>query len=97
MVLDLRRGTKRKEKLLERYGAGIVPPVEASMLRFDHDKLRRCVRSLAERERTVVVMSFFDQQTGADVAGFLGISKANVRVIRHRAIRQRRECIGVAL
>jgi len=97
MLLNLRRGTKRKEKLLERYGTGLVPPGEAPMLHLDHDKLRRCVQSLAERERTVVVMSFFDQQTGADVAGFLGISKANVRVIRHRAIRQRRECMGVAL
>ena len=42
-------------------------------------------------------MSFYDEETGADVAGFLGISEANVRVIRHRAIRQLRECMGVAV
>lgn len=42
-------------------------------------------------------MTFYDEQTGADVAGFLGISEANVRVIRHRAIRQLRDCMGVAI
>jgi DNA-directed RNA polymerase specialized sigma subunit len=35
------------------------------------------VQSLKERERTVVVMTFYDEQTGADVAGFLGLSEAN--------------------
>jgi RNA polymerase sigma-70 factor (ECF subfamily) len=64
---------------------------------LDHDKLTRCVQSLKERERTVVVMSFYDEQTGADVAGFLGVSEANVRVIRHRAIHQLRDCMRVAL
>jgi RNA polymerase sigma-70 factor (ECF subfamily) len=54
------------------------------------------VQSLKERERAVIVMTFYDEQTGADVAGFLGISEANVRVIRHRAIHQLRDCMGVA-
>lgn len=65
------------------------------MPRLDHDLLTHCVQKLKERERSVVVMSFYDEQTGADVACFLGISEANVRVIRHRAIHQLRECIGV--
>jgi RNA polymerase sigma-70 factor (ECF subfamily) len=51
------------------------------------------MQGLRERERTVVVMSFFDEQTGADVAGFLGISESNLRVIRHRAIHELRKCM----
>jgi DNA-directed RNA polymerase specialized sigma24 family protein len=43
----------------------------------------------------VVVLTFYDQQTGADVAQFLGVSEANVRVIRHRAIHHLRDCMGV--
>ena len=39
-------------------------------------------------------MTFFDEQTSADVSGFLGVSEANVRVIRHRAIHQLRDCMG---
>ncbi len=95
-VLDLRRGTQRKERLLERFGADLLSPVQLSMPRLDHDQLTRCVQSLKERERAVVVMTFYDEQTGADVASFLSISEANVRVIRHRAIHLLRECMGTA-
>ena len=95
-VLNLRRGVKRTERLLVRYGAEL-PVAAHPAIKLDHDQLQRCVENLKERERTVVVMSFYDEQTGADVASFLGISEANVRVIRHRAIRQLRECMGVAV
>jgi DNA-directed RNA polymerase specialized sigma24 family protein len=40
-------------------------------------------------------MTFYDDQTAAETAGFLGILEANVRVIRHRAIQQLRACMGV--
>ena len=95
-VLNLRRGAQRKERLLEQYGADLMPAAHASMPRLDHDLLQRCVQNLKERERSVVVMTFYDERTGADVAGFLGVSEANVRVIRHRAIHQLRKCMGVA-
>jgi RNA polymerase sigma-70 factor (ECF subfamily) len=94
-VLDLRRGAERKERLLVQFGADLLGPVQASMPQLDHDQLTRCVQNLKERERTVVVMTFYDEQTSADVACFLGVSEANVRVIRHRAIRQLRQCMGV--
>ena len=94
-VLDLRRGAQRKQRLLEQFGADLLGPVQSLTPRLDHDRLTRCVQSLKERERAVVVMTFYDEQTGADVAGFLGVSEANVRVIRHRAIHQLRDCMGV--
>ena len=95
-VLNLRRGAQRKERLLEEFGAGLAAAAPNGMPHLDHDLLVRCLQGLSERERTVVVMTFYDEQTGADVASFLGISEGNVRVIRHRAIHQLRECMGVA-
>ena len=95
-VLDLRRGVQRKQLLLEQFGADLLAPMQWARPRLDHDLLARCVQNLRERERTVVVMTFYDEQTGADVASFLDVSEANVRVIRHRAIRQLRDCMGVA-
>ena len=95
MVLDLRRGTQRRERLLETFGGDLYPPDASWHPRLDHDRLAQCVQSLKERERSVVVMTFFDEQTSLDVARFLGISEANVRVIRHRAIHQLRSCMGV--
>jgi len=94
-VLNLRRGTERKARLLEQYSVEL-PVAAQPAITLDRDLLQRCVQGLKERERTVVVMSFYDEETGADVAGFLGVSEGNVRVIRHRAIRQLRECMGVA-
>ena len=95
-VLDLRRNAQRRERLLEQFGTDLLAPVQPAQPRLDYEKLRQCVQSLKERERAVVVMSFYDEQTGADLAGFLGISEANVRVIRHRAIHELRQCMGVA-
>jgi RNA polymerase sigma-70 factor (ECF subfamily) len=96
-VLNLRRGAQRKQSLLEQFGADLSVPVQPAMPHLDHDLLARCVQELKERERAVVVMTFYDEQTGADVAGFLGVSQANVRVIRHRAIHELRKCMGVAV
>lgn len=93
-VLDLRRNAQRRERLLGQFGADLAAPVQPSLPPLDHERLTRCVQNLKERERTVVVMTFYDEQTGADIATFLGISEANVRVIRHRAIHQLRDCMG---
>jgi RNA polymerase sigma-70 factor (ECF subfamily) len=94
-VLDLRRGAQRKERLLEQFGGDVPGPTESPMPSLDQEILARCVQGLKERERTVVVMTFYDEQAGGDVARFLGVSEANVRVIRHRAIHQLRDCMGV--
>ncbi len=94
-VLDLRRGA-RKERLLEQFGSDPLAPAQPPVLHFDYERLTRCVQNLKERERTVVVMTFYDERTGADVANFLGLSEANVRVIRHRAVHQLRGCMGAA-
>lgn len=95
-VLDMRRNTQRREALLERFGADLLPSAAPSVPRLDQERLTRFVQNLKERERTVVVLTFYDEQTSADVARFLGVSEANVRVIRHRALHQLRECMGAA-
>src|SRR5262252_3878910 len=92
-VLDLRRGAQRKEQLLQQFGRDLAASAQSFVPRLDHDRLQRCVQDLKERERAVVVMSFYDEETAADVASFLRVSEANVRVIRHRAIHQLRDCM----
>ena len=94
-VLDQRRKARRQEQLLEEFGEALVPD-ERKMPHLDGDRLARCVQSLKERERAVVVMTFYDEHTAAESGRALGISEANVRVIRHRAIRQLRVCMESA-
>ena len=91
-VLDLRRNARRQEHLLEEFG-GILVPDPPPLPNLDGNRLARCVQALKERERSVIVMTFYDEQTAAEAAGFLGVSEANVRVIRHRAIKQLRACM----
>jgi RNA polymerase sigma-70 factor, ECF subfamily len=94
-VLDLRRTARRQEELLKEFGSMLVPE-QAHMPPLDGDRLTRCVQALKERERSVIVFTFFDEQTSATTASSLGLSEANVRVIRHRAIRQLRACMEAA-
>src|SRR5579863_7123788 len=73
MVLDLRRNAQRRERLMEQYGAESLTPIAEAMPDVDWQKLGQCVQGLRERERAVIVMSFYDEQTNADVARFLGV------------------------
>ena len=94
-VMELRRTSKRQDGLLATFRSDLVPAAPA-MPALDERQLTRCVQALRERERSVVVLTFYDEQTSGDTARFLGISEANVRVIRHRAIQQLRTCMGMA-
>lgn len=95
-VLDIRRNARRQENLLDQFGADMLTPLPFKAPELDHQQLAHCVQRLRERERAVVVMSFYDEHTGADIARSLGVSEANVRVMRHRAIHQLRDCMGVS-
>ncbi len=93
-VLNLRRSAHHRAELLAQFGTNLptaTPPAEPLC---DLDQLTECVQHLKERERSVVVMTFYDEQSGEKIADWLGISAANLRVIRHRAIRQLRDCLG---
>jgi RNA polymerase sigma-70 factor (ECF subfamily) len=91
-VLEMRRGGARREVLLDRFAREFSTSGFPQSV-MDLDALARCLEQLAERERSVVVMTFYDEQSGDAVAGALGLSPANVRVIRHRALGRLRGCL----
>src|SRR5215813_13583861 len=62
-ILDLRRGAQRKKRLLEQFGPDLLGPAEFFRPRLDQERLGLCVENLKERERTVIVMSFYDEET----------------------------------
>ncbi len=93
VVLDLKRTHARREELLATY-ADDVPVADAqSAPRLDHARLARCLQGLAERERSVLVLTFYDDRAAKDVAAELALTEANVRVIRHRALQRLRDCV----
>jgi RNA polymerase sigma-70 factor, ECF subfamily len=60
------------------------------------DKVRACLEALPERQRSILVLTFYAEQTSADIAASLGLSAENVRVIRHRGVHRLRDCLGLA-
>jgi RNA polymerase sigma-70 factor, ECF subfamily len=94
VVLNLRRGASRRMELLEVYARNLPVASPAPEVPLNRERLTGCVEALSERERSVVVMSFYDEQSAAEVAVYLGLSQANVRVIRHRALGRLRNCMS---
>ena len=64
VVLEIRRGTWRRETLLETYGNTAEAVEVPEPLALDADKLAACLQALAERERAVVVLTFFADKVG---------------------------------
>lgn len=91
-ALDMQRTARRREELLQRYGESLA--AEATELpAFDHERVADCMHRLSERERSVLLMSFYEERAADEVARTLGLSAGNVRVIRHRGIAKLRDCI----
>lgn len=93
VVLDQRRGALRRDRLLETYGEDLPFADIAPAPRVDHERIERCLETLAERERSVLVMTFHEDRDAGEVAGQLGLTAGNVRVIRHRALGRLRDCV----
>ncbi len=93
VVLDLRRTGARRERLLRTYEADVPTGVPADEPQLDQARLLGCLERLSERERSVLVLSFVDDQPAQRVATALDLSEGNVRVIRHRALQRLRGCM----
>jgi len=93
MVKDQKRLEWRREKLRETFMLPdiVAPPAKDAAL--DVDRLEQCLARLADRERVVVLLTFYAERTAGDVAKELGIKEGNVRVIRHRAVERLRMCM----
>lgn len=95
-VLDIRRGTRRRDALLQEYARAHVRAYEQPLEPLDSTRLHHCLQRLPERERSVVVMTFYQEENSEAVAATLGLTSANARVIRHRALGRLRECMRAA-
>ena len=93
VTLEMRRGARRREELLEMYAGDLEIADIAGAPRLDEARVAACLERLAERERSVLVLSFYEDEPAARVGAALGLSAGNVRVVRHRAIEKLRECV----
>ena len=68
--------------------------VTASEARVDVESLLRCISQLEMRAQTVVHLSFYRDKQADEIASVLDTTAGNVRVLRHRALAQLRDCMA---
>jgi RNA polymerase sigma-70 factor, ECF subfamily len=95
IAVNLKRRDRRREALLEAFPIE-HPAVSAAQAVMDEQEVEGCLATLAERERTVVLLTFYGDRSSREIAQTLGTSEGNVRVIRSRAIDRLRACMGAA-
>jgi RNA polymerase sigma-70 factor (ECF subfamily) len=93
VVRNQRRGRRRREALLDRFAFDFARATAPHTLGLDSSRLRDCLARLAERERTVLVLTFYAEQPSAEIAARLGTTSENVRTVRHRAFGRLRDCV----
>ena len=69
-------------------------PEEALVQAESLVRLRACVAELCGRERAVVTLRLLDERSGEDVARELGVTRAHVDVLVHRAKATLRTCVA---
>jgi RNA polymerase sigma-70 factor, ECF subfamily len=94
MAKDLKRREWRREQLRETFLSSTAAQAPAEDRSLDLDRLDHCLARLADRERSVVLLTFYAEKTGSEVGKELRLTAGNVRVIRHRAIERLRECLA---
>jgi RNA polymerase sigma-70 factor (ECF subfamily) len=95
-MIDGRRTGRRRERILGAYPLDLLPDTAGDLGEPPPDGLLRCLERLPERERAVLVLTFYDDRPADEVGRELGLSAGNVRVIRHRGIERLRLCLNVA-
>jgi RNA polymerase sigma-70 factor (ECF subfamily) len=94
-VIDGHRTVRRRERILGEFPLDLAPLIAEDAGGLDADRLVQCLGRLPERERTVLVMTFYEDRPADSVGDELGLSAGNVRVIRHRGIERLRLCLDV--
>jgi len=89
-----RRGIRRRQDLIDRFGPDLPQVVEPDMSWLGQKRLRSCLEALEPRHQTVLLLTFYSERDSNEIARDLGLSAENVRAIRHRALVRLRDCVG---
>ncbi len=93
MIIDGRRNSGRRQRLLDTFSIELEPAESAAPDTPDADRLQHCLQALPERERSVIVMTFYEDCPAETLGVQFGLTPGNVRVIRHRGLKHLRDCL----
>jgi len=90
---NLRRGVRRRQDLLGKFGASLPTTVEPDLSALGQRRLRPCLEALEPRQQTILVLTFYSERDSGHIARELSLTSENVRAIRHRALVRLRDCV----
>lgn len=93
-VADWYRSAARRRRLDAAVASTVIGKHVEAIERLSGERLRGCFQALPHRMQIVVLMSFQHEAEPAEIAESLRTTPANVRVLRHRALSQLRDCVG---
>ena len=93
MARAARRVERRRDALAARFMDKTLEAVPASTDALDAPRVAACLRTLAERDRLVVLLTFYAGREAPRIAEDLSVSPGAVRTIRHRAMARLRDCV----
>lgn len=93
MAQAARRVSRRREALAARFLGAAEDAVPAAIDALDASRVSACLRALPERDRLVVLLTFYADREAPRIADDLGLTPGAVRTARHRAMARLRECV----
>lgn len=86
------RKTRRRETLTAQF---YTPELYAEPSACDDlAAVERCLHALPERDRRVLILTFYAEKSSSEIAEELAVTSTVVRVARHRALERLRVCVG---
>ena len=95
LVIDFYRSKKDKAYLDFDIAASDLhsSPARVAETEFDQQQLRRAILRLPADQQQVIMMSFIEGFSYAEIASTLGKSEGAIRVIQHRALKRMRNML----
>jgi len=93
MVVGMKRGQRRRAAIFARFDADDEAIDPANDLALDGRRIAPCLAGLRERERTILLLTYYADKSAPEIAAAIGATAGAVRVGRHRALASMRECI----
>ncbi len=93
MVVGMKRGQRRRAAIFARFESHEDAIAPVNDLALDSARVAPCLASLRERERTILLLTYYADKSAPEIAAAIGTTAGAVRVSRHRALASMRECI----
>lgn len=89
----IRRTERRRQDLHARFEIPELDDRSGEADVFGVEAVGRCLAAIRERERVILIQTYYAEKSADDIASALGMTAGAIRVARHRGLAAMRECL----